>query len=263
MIQYILNLCFVKYNTLRMSGHSKWANIKRKKQVNDQARGKQFSKLSRLISLAVVESGGITDETNNVRLRLAIEKARAFNMPKENIKRAIEHGAGAGKQSLREVVYEAFATGGVALVIESSTDNINRTLSEIRNVLEQNGGHLGTQGSVMYLFEKCGLVTAKKETVPENLVFEFADQIKAFDIDQDSEYYYIYIPFSALGHVKEFAKSLTVDGLEIDYKPKTTVPVDTPATAKRVLTLVDALESLDDVHKVFGNFDIPDSFLNQ
>lgn len=135
-----------------MSGHSKWANIKRKKGLNDAIRSKIFAKLSRIIALSVSDGGGIVDPDNNVKLRLAIDNAKQFNMPKENIKRAIEHGAGHGRDQLKEVVYEGFAPHGVGFIIMTITDNPNRTYSEIRTRLEKHGGKLGKPGSVSYLF---------------------------------------------------------------------------------------------------------------
>src|SRR5438132_496161 len=131
-----------------MSGHSKWSKIKRQKEVTDKVKGAAFAKLSRIITLAVIEGGGIPDPVNNVRLRLSIEKAKALNMPKENITRAIEKGAGPHKLELKEVVYEAFAPHGISVIIVATTDNSNRTFAEIRTILERNGGKMGTQGSV-------------------------------------------------------------------------------------------------------------------
>jgi YebC/PmpR family DNA-binding regulatory protein len=135
-----------------MSGHNKWSKIKRGKEAKDKVRGNTFSKLSRLITLAVLEGGGITDPNNNIKLRLAIDKAKHFNMPKENIARAVARASGPDKSQIREVIYEGFASAGVGLIIYATTDNPNRTLSEIRNILERHQGKLGTPGSVSYLF---------------------------------------------------------------------------------------------------------------
>ncbi len=245
-----------------MSGHSKWANIKRKKQANDQVRGTVFSKLSRLITLAVIEGGGITDPEHNIKLRLSVEKAKQFNMPKENIQRAIERGSGPNKDLLKEVIYEAFGPYGVAMLILATTDNPNRTLSEIRNVLDRNGGKLGNQGSVGYLFQKAGLITFKKNEVGEDDVLAFAEKIGAFDIDQDSTHFSLYFPFANLGRIKEYLNNLKYDSAEIDFKPSTSVPISGEGEAKKILNLVDVLEGLDDVQRVFANFDIPDHYLN-
>lgn len=245
-----------------MSGHSKWSQIKRKKQAKDQARGTVFSKLSRLISIAVAEGGGIADPEHNVKLRLCIEKARQMNMPKDNIKRAIDRGLGPDKNQLKEAVYEAFLPGAVSLIILATTDNPNRTLSEIRNVLDHHGGKLGTQGSVMHFFDKCGLVTIKKDSVLENKAYEFAEKYKAFDIDEDGQLYYLFIPFQLIGHVRGEDEGVAVDSIEVDFKPKMQIEIVDQAQAKKILEAVDALEDLDDVHRVYGNFSIPDSYLN-
>ncbi len=136
-----------------MAGHSKWKQIKHKKAANDKERGKIFSKLSKLITIAVVEGGGMTDPNLNLKLRLAVDKARESNMPKDNIQRAIEKGSGPDKNNLKEVIYEGYGPQGVALVVHATTDNSNRTFNEVRSVVERAGGKLGTQGSVAYLFQ--------------------------------------------------------------------------------------------------------------
>lgn len=235
-----------------MSGHSKWANIKRQKQAADFVRGNIFSKISRLVTLAVIEGGGITDPDNNIKLRLAIEKAKQANMPKDNIKRAIEKGIGPDKATLKEVVYEAFSPGGVALIILATTDNINRTSSEIRNNLEKHGGKLANGGSISYLFKKCGMIVFKKSDAAEDQVFEFAQKINAFDIDSDETHFTVYFPFANLGKIKEYINDLKYEVAEIDYKPTSTV-VLSDADIKKLSVLVDDLEVLDDVHKVFAN----------
>jgi len=245
-----------------MSGHSKWANIKRKKQANDHARGNVFSKLTRLITLAVVEGGGLTDPEHNIKLRLAIEKARQLNMPKENIQRATERGVGPQKEQLKEVVYEAFLHENVIILILATTGNVNRTTAEVKNTLERQGGKLGNQGSVSYQFERCGLVIFKKDGLTEEEIFEFAGKINAIDIDQDKYDYYVYIPFNSLGKVKDNLNGLKPESTEVDFKPKSIVSITNEIKAHKILAIINALESLDDVHKVFGNFDIPDEFLH-
>lgn len=237
-----------------MSGHSKWANIKRKKEVNDKVRGSIFSKLSRLITLAVLDGGGITDPEHNVKLRIVIEKAKASNMPKENIQRAIEKGIGPNKTLLKEVLYEAFAPGGVVLIILATTDNPNRTLPEIRRVLERGGAKLGVQGSVSYLFQKCGLITFEKKNTTQNVVLSFSEKIGAIDIDEDQDHFYVYMPFENLGKVK---------GGEMDFKPISKIRIDEEPKARRLLLLIETLEELDDVQKVFGNFDMPESLIHK
>lgn len=246
-----------------MSGHSKWANIKRQKQANDMVKGSLFAKLSRIITLAVLEGGGIIDPEHNVKLRLAIEKARVGNMPKDNIKRAIDKGIGPNKAQIKEIIYEAFAppNGSINLIIQATTDNLNRTTAEIRNLLEKHGAKLGGQGSVLYMFQKCGLVIFDKKLVKEDKIFELSDVFKALDIDQDGTHFFVYIPFELLGKLKNLDKDIPYLSAEIDYKPQSLVLLNKPQDIKKLLDLVEALEEHDDIHKVFGNFDIPEEHL--
>lgn len=246
-----------------MSGHSKWANIKRQKQAADLKRGQIFSKLSRLITLAVVQGGGITDPEYNVKLRLAIEKAKQANMPKENIKRAIERGVGPEKDQLKELIYEALGPENVGLLILATTDNPNRTRTQIREILEKNGGKLVDSGAVNYLFTRCGLVIFSKNKISEEKVFDFASKADALDIDEDKDNFYVYLPFENLGKIKEFLGDLVYETAEIDFKPNSLISIENPEKAKQILNLVDLLEGLDDVQKVFGNFDLPESVLSQ
>ena len=145
-------------------------------------KGDVFSKVSRLITLAVIEGGGITESESNMKLRLAMEKAKAVGMPKDNVKRAIEKAAGPDRSQLKEIVYEGFGPGGAALMIIATTDNANRTLTEIKNLLERNDGKLGSQNSVAYLFRKCGLVTLPKKDYSEEKILTISEKIDAFDI---------------------------------------------------------------------------------
>lgn len=241
-----------------MSGHSKWSQIKRKKQIKDQKRGVIFSKLSREISLAVIQGKGITDPSHNLRLRMAIDRARQYNMPKERIDKAIEKGAGPDKDSLREVIYEGFGPEGVALVILAATDNTNRTLQSVRQVLESHGGKLASQGAVSYLFDKCALVSFNKKEASEEDVFKFSDQIEAFDIDQDEAFFYVYFPFENIGKASGLVKTVNGSAPEIDYKPRSLVKVNDKEKGEKILALLEKLEQLEDVQKVFANFDIVD-----
>ncbi len=235
-----------------MSGHSKWANIKRKKGVNDKIKGNVFGKMSRIITIAVLEGGGLTDPEHNVKLRIAIEKAKAFNMPKENIKRAIEKGIGPDKSTLKEVIYEGFGPGGVAMLMQATTDNPNRTLSEIRNLMERNNSKLGNSGSVGYLFKKCALMIFKKESIKEEDAFAVGDKLGAFDIDSDEDRFYVYFPFENLGHIKDRLEGVEYESAEVDFKPQSIIEVDSDKLAK-IENLISVLEALDDVHKVFVN----------
>jgi YebC/PmpR family DNA-binding regulatory protein len=235
-----------------MAGHSKWANIKRKKEAQDKIRGNLFSKLSRIITLAVIEGGGITDPQHNVKLRVAIEKAKEANMPKDKIEKAIERGAGPNKDQLKEIVYEGFAPHGVSLIIVASTDNPNRTLTEVRLVLEKSGGKIGGQGSVSYLFEKCGLVVIDKQNIAEEEVFRLADEIGALDLETDDEVYLIYIPFEQIGKVKSIFGNYQIKEMETIYRPVVKVNID-EEKRKIIENLITNLEALDDVHQVFSN----------
>lgn len=239
-----------------MSGHSKWANIKRKKEVTDKVRGVVFAKLSRLITLAVVEGGNEGNPDHNFKLRLTIDKARAVNMPKENIQRAIEKGSGRDKHFLKEMMYEGFAPHGVALMIHATTDNPNRTVSEIKNCIEQHGGKLGSQHSVAYLFQHCALVTFDLIGNKEEDVFEFAQSLEAVDIDKDDSSYYVYIPFELFGRIKEHLEKVKPKTTEIDFKPQTLISLTKEEDVRQVLTLIDILEELDDVHQVYSNLEL-------
>lgn len=240
-----------------MSGHSKWANIKRQKQANDLVKGNLFSKLSRVITIAVIEGGGISDPEHNVRLRLAVEKARQLNMPKENISRAIGKGTGPERAQLKEVIYEAFGPNRTALVILVTTDNINRTLSEIRSILERHEGKLGSQGSVLYLFKKCAAVIFKKSEIEEGKALSFSEEMNAFDIDEDETHFSVYIPYENLGRIKDHIHGLKYETAEVDFKPIASLPISNERDAKKIVSLVNALEQDSDIQKVFINADIP------
>ncbi len=244
-----------------MSGHSKWSQIKRKKGLKDQEKGRIFSKLAQTITIAVLEGGGATDPEHNVKLRMAIEKAKHENMPKENVQRAIEKGIGPNKENLHEIVYEGFGPGGVVFLIQATTDNSNRTHSEIKNVLERHQGKIGPQGSVIYLFKMCGIISFEKMSNKEEDVFTFSDKIHAFDIDDDDSSFTVYFPFESLGRVGDFLGELKPTPQELDYRPISTVKITNKGAIKSILNLVEALESIDEVHKVFSNFDIPEQYL--
>lgn len=228
-----------------MSGHSKWANIKRKKGVNDKIKANVFAKMSHLITIAVIEGGGL-------KLRLAIDKAKSVNMPKENIKRATEKGFGPDRIMLKEVIYEGFGPYGIFLLILSTTDNSNRTSSEIRNFLEKNFGKLGTQGSVSYLFKKCAFVSFQKSDVDEEKVFKIGEELQAFDINEDESHFFVFFPFEHFGLLKAHLNNIKYDLAEIDYLPTTPVKLNLEQENK-VLGIIEALEGLDDVQRVYSN----------
>lgn len=229
-----------------MSGHSKWSQIKRQKGIADQKRGLIFSKLSRLITVAVKDGGGIGDPDKNVRLRLAVTQAKAENMPRENIERAIEKGKGGGADSLKEVVYEGFGPSGGSLLIVATTDNSNRSHAEIKTALEKNGGKMGNINSVAYNFQKCGRIELSKHSVNESQAFEIGEQFSILDLEEEEESFILYIPFEKIGEVRDY-------DVEIYYRPLTVVPL-AQESHEKVSRLLDVLEDLDDVAKVYTNY---------
>ena len=239
-----------------MAGHSKWANIKRKKEANDSVRAKIFAKLSRQITMAVHEGGGMPDPEFNVKLRLAIEKAKQSNMPKDNIQRAVEKGSGAEGANLKTVQYEGFGPGGVALIINGSTDNSNRTAAEVRNMLDRNGGKLGSQGSVGYLFEQVGYINFDAQLYSEEELLGFADKINAIDFEEDGRVMHIYFPFDKLGEVKTYIGNLApLQGPEETYRALSTINIDKNEEDK-LIHLIELLEDLDDIEEVFTNAEL-------
>jgi YebC/PmpR family DNA-binding regulatory protein len=241
-----------------MSGHSKWAQIKRQKGVNDAKRGQMFTKVGREISIAA-HAGG-PDPDSNYRLRLALLKSKQINMPQENIKRAIERGVGGGETvNLEETSYEGYGPGGVAFFVEVATDSRNRTAAEIRNVFSKNGGNLGANGSVAWLFEPRGVVTIEGQpALLDDLAMEAID-VGALDVRQDNTTLEIYTEVSDLQRVREDLekkKKANVTSAERSMIPNSTVALDA-AMALKVLRLADHLEELDDVQKVYFNGDIP------
>ena len=245
-----------------MSGHSKWSSIKHKKGAADAKRGKLFSMLSRAIIVAAKEGGG--DPANNLALQNAIEKARSYSMPKDNIDRAIAKGTGEGAEGTFEtVVYEGYAADGVAVLVEALTDNRNRTAADVRHAFSKHGGSLGTTGSVSYLFERQGVVVVPAEGVDEDELMLAAAEGGADDVSLDGDVFQVVSAPDALHAVREAvsAAGFTVDSADVAMLPKTTVQVEDEATARKVMKLIDTLEDNDDVQEVYANFDIPDNVL--
>jgi len=245
-----------------MAGHSHWAQIKHKKAKADAQRGKLFTKLIREITVAV-KQGGPNPETNP-RLRTAIENAKKANMPMETIERAIKKGTGELEGgNYEEVLYEGYGPNGVALMILTTTDNRNRTTSEIRHVLSKHGGNLGSSGCVSFLFDRVGIIEVPKESISEDELYEKALEAGAEDILVGDVAYTIYTLPEELYQVKEKLQSfgVQVEKAEITYKPNSTVSITDPETAKRLLKLLDALEELEDVKEVIANFDMAEELL--
>ncbi len=240
-----------------MSGHSKWAQIKRQKGVNDTKRGLAFTKLSTAISLAVKQGGGIGDPNQNFKLRLAVDAARAQNMPKDNIERAIERGLGKNGAVMDEVVYEGFGPGGVAVIVEGATDNKNRTTSEVANVFNKNGGSMGQIGSVSYMFKPLGQIIIEK-TKSLDEVFLFAAESGAEDVEESEDEFFIYTKPQELKTIREKfgASGYKIKETEIIQKPITPILFDSAENASRIIEFVEKLEENDDVQKVYANFEI-------
>jgi len=247
-----------------MAGHSHWAQIKHKKAKVDAQRGKLFSKLIREIIVAT-RLGGPNPEFNP-RLRTAIEQAKRANMPWENIERAIKKGAGEieGEQ-FEEVIYEGYAPGGVAVMVMATTDNRNRTTSEIRHLFTKHGGNLGSSGCVSYLFERKGYIEVPAEKIGEEELLEKAIEAGAEDVQPGEAVHIIYTVPEELYEVKEKLESLgvPVEKAQITWKPISTVQISDEETARKVIKLLNALEELDDVQQVIANFEIPEEILQK
>jgi len=247
-----------------VAGHSHWANIARKKAVVDAKRGKLWSKLAKAIIVAAKHGGG--DPDANLRLRYAIDAAKAVSMPKDNIQRAIRTGTGELKGGdLEESLYEGYGAGGVAVLCEILTDNKNRTAPEIRKIFELCGGKLGGTGCVAYLFERKGLVRLPQAACDEDRLMEVALEAGADDVKLGGDRWEVTCEPSVMAAVVDALATagLTVESNEIVRIPTNTVDVDDVDTARRVLDLVERLDDHDDVQSVSANFSIPDEALAQ
>lgn len=246
-----------------MAGHSKWANIKHRKARQDAKRGKLWTKLIREITISARLGGAVVED--NPRLRVAVDKALAANMPRDTIDRAISRGAGGGDEAnVEELTYEGYGPGGVAILLEVMTDNRNRTVAEVRHAFNKHGGNLGTDGSVAYLFTKQGVIGFAAGADEERLL-ELALEAGADDIEnnEDGSFGVITAPerFAAVMDVLREA-GLEPDSAELAMVPATYSECDVD-TAEKVLRLLDALEDLDDVQNVYSNADIPDEILEK
>lgn len=241
-----------------MSGHSKWATIKRKKAANDAKRGQLFAKLVRAVEVAARQGGA--DPEANATLASAIAKAKSNGVPNDNIERALQRAAGqSGGEGFEEIWYEGYGPGGVALYVQVLTDNRNRAASDVRSTFTRNGGNLGEPGSVSYLFTQTGQVLCLGD---EDTVLSAALEAGAEDVRSAGSSHEVLCPPGDLQRVVEAltAAGVTIESAEVTQLPTSTVPVDS-ATAPKLLRLVDALEDLDDVQAVYANFDIEESVL--
>ena len=241
-----------------MSGHSKWSTIKRKKAATDAKRGKLFTKMGRELTIAARAGGA--DPDINFRLRLIIDKARAVNMPKDNIERAIRRGAGLEKgEALEEITYEGYGPQGVAMLVQVLTDNRNRSVADVRRLFSRHGGSLGESGCVAWQFDTKGYITIDAAQSDPDAVFEVAVDSGAEDVTIGDDLIEILTSQSDLHIVKEAlsAGEIPIESAELSMIPKTTMTLDEKATLSN-MNLIDALEELDDVQQVYSNLEISD-----
>jgi YebC/PmpR family DNA-binding regulatory protein len=246
-----------------MSGHSKWASIKHKKGALDAKRGKIFTKIIREMSIAARIGGG--DVASNPRLRTAVDKAKSVNMPADNIKRAIQKGTGELEGTMyEEITLEGYGPGGIALLVEGTTDNRNRTVSEIRHTLTKNGGNMGTSGSVSYMFKPRGYIAIAKEKVTEDTLMEIALEAGADDILGEGEIWEVYSSPNAYEAVLAAVKKAGIepDESQIGKYAENVITLE-GGKAQQMLKLVEALEDNDDVQNVWANFDVSEKDLEE
>ncbi|NDJ53427.1 MAG: YebC/PmpR family DNA-binding transcriptional regulator [Chloroflexi bacterium] len=245
-----------------MSGHSKWSTIKRKKGANDAKRGKIFTKLARNITIAARQGGG--DPETNFALRLVIDKAKAANMPKDNIERAIKRGTGEldDDEIIEEILYEAYGPGGVAMLIEVATDNRNRTLPEIKSTITKAGGNMASEGSVSWQFNQKGYITVPAEGVDYDELFLVAAEAGADDVVNDPETFEVYTPRESLQAVREALgeAGIEVDEARLDWVPTTNAEIS-ESDAIKVLNLIEQVEDLDDTQAVYSNLNMTEELV--
>jgi YebC/PmpR family DNA-binding regulatory protein len=246
-----------------MSGHSKWSTIKRKKGKADAQRGKIFTKIIRVITVAARSGGG--DPETNVKLKVAVQLAKENNMPNENIEKAIKRGTGeADGVSYEEIIYEGYGPGGVAVLIEALTDNKNRTTPEIRKIFSKNAGNLGENGCVAWMFDKRGYFIFEIAKVNEDAIVDLALEAEAEDVKSDSENIEVMTPPENYKKFSDLIKEQNIDCLlsEVTLIPKTTVDLE-GKKAMQMLNLMEQLEDQDDVQKVYANFNIADEIMEE
>ncbi len=235
-----------------MSGHSKWANIKRKKQANDKLKGNIFAKLSKAITLAVVEGGGFTDPNLNIKLRFALDQARRYNMPRETIERAVQKASSENKNTLQSVLYEAFGPAGIAFLIEGTTDNPHRTVSEVRNILDLHGSKLGLPGAAQRLFQEALEVRMQADA---DTILSFIDYIKPIDIFEEDGDSILLIPFHQAQKLIAYRQEHNSEFSDPQRTYYILNPVDVvdEEIVRQITDLTDKLEELDDIEKVYAN----------
>jgi len=246
-----------------MSGHSKWATIRRKKGALDAKRGKLFTKLIKELTIAAREGGG--DPAGNPRLRLAIDNAKAANMPADNIERAIKKGTGELEgTTISELTYEGYGPGGIALLVEVATDNKNRTVAEVRHIFSRHSGNMGESGSVAWMFEKKGIITLPKQGKSEDDIMELVLNAGAEDMRTEDEYFEIQTDVESFESVRKALaeKKLAMDNASLQWIAKNTVNI-AGENAEKMMKLIEGLEDCDDVQNVYSNADFDEEFIKQ
>ncbi len=241
-----------------MAGHSKWANIKHRKARQDASRGKVWTKVIREITVAA--KGG-PDPNDNPRLRLALEKANSANMPKDTIKRAIEKGSGTGETgALEEIIFEGYGPGGVAILVETMTDNRNRTVSDVRHAFSKFGGNLGTDGSVSYLFKKLGVIHLSKDFAEDELV-ELVIEIGAEDFTEEDDFFEVTTGANEFNQIVDILKEKNIEYInaEMSLRAETLINLDQEMSEK-VLNIMEFMDDLDDVQEVHTNAELAENF---
>jgi YebC/PmpR family DNA-binding regulatory protein len=246
-----------------MSGHSKWSTIKRKKGALDAKRGKLFTKLIKELTIAAREGGG--DPTGNPRLRLAIDNAKAANMPADNVERAIKKATGELEgATISELTYEGYGPGGVAILVEVATDNKNRTVAEVRHIFSKQGGNMGESGSVAWMFEKKGVISLPKQNKNEDEIMEIVLNAGAEDLQSEDEFYEIQTDIESFEPVRKALaeKKLNLDNASLQWIAKNTINVE-GENAEKMMKLIEGLEDCDDVQNVYSNADFDEEFIRQ
>jgi len=246
-----------------MSGHSKWSTIKRKKGAADAKRGKLFTKLIKELTIAAREGGG--DPSGNPRLRLAVDNAKAANMPSDNIDRAIKKATGELEgTTISELMYEGYGPGGIAVLVEVATDNKNRTVAEVRHLFSKHGGNMGESGSVAWMFEKKGVISLPKQNKSEDEIMEIVLNAGAEDLQTEDEFFEIQTDVESFEPVRKalLDKNLELDNASLQWIAKNTVNT-TGENAEKMMKLIEGLEDCDDVQNVYSNADFDDEFIKQ
>jgi YebC/PmpR family DNA-binding regulatory protein len=247
-----------------MSGHSHWAGIKHKKAANDAKRGKIWSKVAKLIMVAAKSGGG--DPNQNLSLRYAIDKGKSANMPKDTIEKAIKKGTGElGAANYEDVLYEGYAPGGIAVMVQALTDNRHRTAPEIKKIFDRRGGSLGASGCVNWMFDKKGVIIVNKTAANEDALMEIALSAGADDMQTTDSGYEITCKPAAFDALVAALKenNIPTEMAEISMVPQTTIEISDPETARKILALMEEFEDHEDVQNVSANFDIPENLINQ